>query len=96
MPKTKEVVGEVAGNLKSGSVRRVALTIVGMLLFVVGAVGSFIPIFPGRTTMAAGLVLLSVHSPTLHAWVKRKTQKYPRLQSSADRTRNWLIRRLHR
>lgn len=55
-----------------------------------------IPIFPGRATMVMGLVLLSVHSPTLHRWLKRKTQKHPRIQRFADRTRNWLIRRTYR
>ncbi|HEX8591630.1 MAG TPA: hypothetical protein VF696_02710 [Candidatus Paceibacterota bacterium] len=96
MSKKKAVINDVTDSLKSGSPRRIGVTVFGILLFFVGAVGMFIPLFPGRTTMLLALILLSVQSPTVHAWVKRKTQKYPRIQSRSDRIRNWVINRVHK
>jgi uncharacterized membrane protein YbaN (DUF454 family) len=66
------------------------------ILVVIGFIGQFIPIFPGKIVLFAGLVILSMYSPTVHAWIKRRLGKYPKLESAADRFRNTVIKLLHR
>ena len=71
------------------------MTAVAGALVVIGFVGMFVPLFPGRTLLFVGLIILSLYSPAVHAFVKRKTANHPRLQSFADRARNRLIHLFH-
>jgi len=90
----KRARDELRGNLKSG--RRILVTVVAGFLIVVGLLGQFVPIFPGKTLLLLGLLMLSLYSPTVQAWVERRVAKYPKLQSRAARLRNRLIHLIHK
>lgn len=91
MKKAKE---ELRESLKTR--RRIVVSIFAGFLIVIGFIGQFIPLFPGRTLLFIGVVILSLYSPTLHAWMKRKTANYPKVQSFTDRVRNRLINLIHK
>ncbi|HEY0010454.1 MAG TPA: hypothetical protein VGB97_00900 [Candidatus Paceibacterota bacterium] len=85
----KQAGRELKGNAKTP--KRIFLVFIALLLIIIGIVSTPLPGFPSRITMLIGLVLLSISSPSVYAWVKRRTQKYPRIQSFADRFRNRVI-----
>lgn len=89
----KDASKEVAENAKTFK-RKVIVLIAGILL-IFSVIGSFIPLFPAKTVAAPSLILLSMYSPTVYAYMKRKSQNYPRIQSILDRIRNWTIHKLH-
>ena len=86
--------GELRGNLTSP--KRVVITGFALVLVVIGLVGQFIPLFPGKIVLASGLLMLSMYAPSVHAWVKQRLGNYPRLESIADRFRNRLINLFHK
>ena len=89
----KRIYGELRENMTTP--KRTFVISLGGVLFTVGVVTTPIPVFPSRTVMVPGLVILSIYSPTAYRWLKQKTEGYPRLQSWVDRIRNWVIHRIH-
>jgi hypothetical protein len=91
--KLRTIVHEITG--RANSLKRFIVIAIASLLLVIGAIGMFIPLFPGRLVATPGLVILSLYSPSIYNRLKRYSQDHPRIQSALDRIRNWLIRRLH-
>jgi hypothetical protein len=90
----KKARGELRENLKTR--KRIAITVFAGVLILIGMIGQFIPIFPGKIVLFAGLLILSMYAPSVHAWVKQRLSSHPRLESLADRFRNRLIRLFHK
>jgi hypothetical protein len=85
-----QAVKDVAGSFTSP--KPVIVITIGVLLVLVGQLGILIPVFPGLALTIPGLILLSLYSPTIYKTLKRKTAGHPKLESAADRSRNWLIK----
>ncbi len=89
----RKTLGDLRQNLKSR--RRVVITCLGVFLIIVAIVGLLIPLIPTSLVAIPGLLLISLYSPTVYSFMKRKTQGSPKLQSRMDRMRNWLINFIH-
>lgn len=75
---------------------RVAVNLVGWLLVALGVVGLFLPVLQGGLSLALGLALLSIGSPTIHLWLRGWMGRWPRLWRRMEKLRRGLHRWLHR
>lgn len=88
------IYSELKENLKSP--KRAVIGVIAVIFVAIGLLGIFVPLLPGIVILAPALILLSIYSPSAYAFLKRRTQKHPRLQSMMDRVRNKAITTLHR
>jgi uncharacterized membrane protein YbaN (DUF454 family) len=89
----RRFLGQVRQDV-SGSFRApkpIVIITLAVLLIAIGQAGLLIPIFPGLLFTVPGLVLLSLYSPTMYRFLKQRVSDHPKLESFADRVRNWLI-----
>jgi uncharacterized membrane protein YbaN (DUF454 family) len=93
MSRLRAIYAELKGNLTS--TRRIIAIVFASIMAVIGFATMLIPLFPSRLFLTPALLIFSVYSPTAYKWLKQKTQKYPRLQSITDRTRNTVINTIH-
>jgi 4-hydroxybenzoate polyprenyltransferase len=77
------------------SIRRGVGLFLTLLLLLIGLIAMITPLLPGRLVIAPAVLILSIYSPSIYRFFIRYLQKYPKVQSLFDRTRNWLIHRLH-
>jgi hypothetical protein len=75
---------------------RVAVNLLGWILVALGVVGLFLPVLQGGLSLALGLALLSIGSPTIHLWLRGWMGRWPRLWRRMERLRRGLHRWLHR
>lgn len=80
-------------NLKTR--KRVFIAVIGSFFIVIALIGLLIPLIPTSLIAIPGFILLSLYSPTVYAFLKKKTQDYPKVQSRMDRIRNSLINLIH-
>lgn len=93
MSRIRDIYRELRGSLTTP--RRVVIILFAFLCAGVGLLTIPILLFPSRVFLATALVIFSVYSPTAYRWLKQRTQKYPRVQSIADRMRNRVINLIH-
>ncbi len=89
----KSAIADLRQNLKTR--RRVFITCLAFFFIGIAVIGLLIPLIPTSVIAIPGLLLLSLYSPTVYSFMKRKTQDYPKLQSRMDRMRNTIIHFIH-
>jgi uncharacterized membrane protein YbaN (DUF454 family) len=52
---------------------------IGVALVLFGVAGLFLPVLQGALSMMIGLLLLSVYSPNLRAWLVRHASRHPKV-----------------
>ena len=67
-------------NLKRGLVLAA-----GFIFLVLGFIGLALPFLQGFLFIAIGLVLLSIASPTVRAWVEHYTRKFPKIHGFVEK-----------
>lgn len=72
--------------------KRVLVVGLGVFFILLGLVGLVLPILQGWLFLAIGILLLSVYSPKLRAWVDRNTAKYPKLNIVVEKANSWVVR----
>jgi len=59
--------------------KRTVIFVIGILFLILGVVGLVLPFLQGILFLAIGILLLSMFSPSLRAWLERHTRKVPAL-----------------
>lgn len=72
--------------------KRIAVVGLGIFFLLVGVAGLVLPVLQGWFFLAIGILLLSLYSPKLRAWIDRNTTKYPRLHGFIDKANSWVVR----
>ncbi len=72
--------------------KRVFVLTLGVIFVLLGIAGLALPFLQGFLFLAIGLLLLSLYSPTLRAWVDRHTVKYPKLHAMVAKAESWIVR----
>ena len=76
----------------SGKVKRVIITIVGISFLILGVIGLVLPFLQGFLFLFIGVVLLSLVSTRIRAWLEMHTRKHPKLHRMVERTEAWVER----
>lgn len=74
------------------TVKRIFVLIVGVALILIGIIGLALPFLQGFLFILIGVILLSLCSPTVHAWVKVRVKPYPNIHTTIERTEKWLTK----
>ena len=73
-------------------IKRTFVIIAGVFFILLGLVGLVLPILQGVLFLAIGLLLLSLYSPTLRAWIDKHTVRFPRLHKIVQDVEEWVVR----
>lgn len=69
--------------------KRMLVLSVATLFLVVGVAGLVLPVLQGWFFLALSLILFSMYSPGLRAWIERHTVKYPKIHAMVDKANAW-------
>ena len=75
---------------------RIAFLVLGWLMLLRGIAGIFLPILQGFAFIFVGLVMLSIASERLHAWLERLLRRRPRIRHRYQRLRQRLHQKFGR
>jgi uncharacterized membrane protein YbaN (DUF454 family) len=75
---------------------RIALLASGWLLLLIGIAGLFLPGIQGLLSIAAALALLSAGSSRVHAVLRRRLQRWPKVWNRIEDVRHKVHGWLHR
>lgn len=73
-------------------IKRGFILVLGVAFLILGVIGLALPFLQGFLFIAVGLLLLSVFSPTLRAWVESHTRRWPRLHELVGKMDAWIRR----
>ncbi|MDP2648989.1 MAG: hypothetical protein Q8P19_03775 [bacterium] len=59
--------------------KRAAIFAVGLAFIPIGVVSLALPLSPGLLFLALAVILLSIASPSIQAWLERRTRNHPKL-----------------
>jgi len=71
--------------------KRTAVFAVGAAFIPLGVAGLVLPILQGVIFLVAGVILLSIASPTIRSWTERHTRKYPKVHSVFEKMEKRII-----
>jgi uncharacterized protein len=63
----------------------VSLQILGIIMILLGIIGLFLPILQGVLFIIIGLVLFSIGSNKVKAWIDIRLEKFPRIKEIFNR-----------
>lgn len=72
--------------------KRVLVFAAGIVFLLVGVAGLFLPFLQGVLFIAIGLLLLSLYSPKLRAWMDRHTRRFPKLHRAVMEVEEWVVK----
>jgi uncharacterized membrane protein YbaN (DUF454 family) len=72
--------------------KRGAVLIAALAFLVLGVVGLVLPFLQGILFLAIGLILLSLLSPRMRAYVDRRTFAYPKVHKVIRDIESWVLR----
>lgn len=75
---------------------RITLMVLGWFMVLLGIVGIFLPVLQGFAFIFIGLVMLSIASERVHAWLERSLQRRPSIQQRYQRLRQRLHEKFSR
>jgi uncharacterized membrane protein YbaN (DUF454 family) len=68
------------------------MTVAGVLFIFFGLIGLALPFLQGFLFLAIGMVLLSLVSERIRAWIELRTRPYPKIHHFVQRTQEWVVR----
>jgi uncharacterized membrane protein YbaN (DUF454 family) len=72
--------------------KRALILVAGVLFVIAGVAGLALPFLQGLLFLLIGMILLSLSSRTIRAWVEEHTRRYSRLHRMIVRTEEWLLK----
>lgn len=72
--------------------KRVLVLTLATLFLLLGLAGLVLPILQGWLFLAISLLLFSMYSPRLRAWMDRHTARYPKLHQFIERANARIVR----
>ncbi len=73
-------------------IKRVLVIILAVLCILLGLAGLVLPFLQGFLFLALGLLLLSLYSPSLRAWIDKNTVRYPKLHQAVLKVEGWVVK----
>ncbi len=73
-------------------IKRILILALGIVFIALGIVGLALPFLQGFLFLAIGILLLSLYSPTLRAWVDRRSKPYPKVHAVVLKAEGWILR----
>lgn len=70
-------------------VKKFIVLTLATLFLLLGLAGLVLPILQGWLFLAISLILFSMYSPRLRAWIHDKSVKYPRIHAFVDKAQTW-------
>ena len=64
----------------------------GVVFICLGLIGLALPFLQGFLFLSIGVVLLSLSSSRIQAWVEVRTRPYPKVHRFVARTQKWILR----
>lgn len=72
-------------------IKRTAIVIAGVLFVLLGLVGLALPFLQGFLFLAIGLILLSISSASIRAYLESHTRRYPKIHAGVERLERWIV-----
>lgn len=72
--------------------KRVLVLTLACVSILIGLAGLVLPILQGWFFLILGVLLLSLYSPKIRAWLDRHTVRYPHLHKFVRRAEGWVVR----
>ncbi len=72
--------------------KRIIIFSLGIIFLVLGVAGLALPFLQGFLFLAIGILLLSLYSPTLRAWVEKHTRRWPKFHEVVTKVDAWMRR----
>lgn len=69
--------------------KRILVLSLATIFLLLGLAGLVLPVLQGWFFLALSLLLFSMYSPALRAWIHRHTVKYPRIHPYIHRAQEW-------
>lgn len=70
--------------------KRFIVFIVALFFLVLGLIGLVVPLMPQVIFLAIGLLLISMLSPSVRAWMDKHTVKYPKIHNLIIKVDAWI------
>jgi len=70
-------------------IKRLIVLTLAVIFFLLGIVGSILPVLQGWFFFAISAILFSMYSPRLRGWIDQHTVKYPKLHAVVERAHGW-------
>lgn len=69
--------------------KRIIVLSIATLFLLLGLAGLVLPVLQGWFFLALSLILFSLYSPALRAWIDRHTIKYPKIHAFVGKANDW-------
>lgn len=69
--------------------KKIIVLSLATLFLLLGLAGLVLPVLQGWFFLALSLILFSLYSPALRAWIHKHTVKYPRIHPFVHRAQEW-------
>ncbi len=70
-------------------IKKAFILTVATAFLLLGLAGLVLPILQGWLFLAISAILFSMYSPSLRAWIERRTVKYPRIHTFVGKAQDW-------
>ena len=71
-------------------IKKTAIVAAGVVFLLLGLAGLALPFLQGFLFLAIGLVLLSISSARIRAWIESHTRPYPKVHAGVERLERWV------
>ncbi len=72
-------------------VKRILIVTTGVIFIILGILGLALPFLQGFLFLAIGLILLSISSTRVRAWLESHTRRYPKIHAGVERLERWVV-----
>lgn len=72
--------------------KRVFIFTLAVFFIVLGIIGLVLPFLQGFLFIAIGLLLLSLYSASLRAWIDKQTIPYPKIHKAVLQAEEWVVK----
>jgi uncharacterized membrane protein YbaN (DUF454 family) len=73
-------------------IKRAFILFLATVFLVLAIIGSVLPVLQGWFFLAISILLFSMCSPRLRAWVDKHTVRWPKLHSVVNKADRWIIK----
>ena len=71
-------------------IKKIFVQTVGGVFVLLGLFGFVLPFLQGFLFLAIGIVLLSISSVSIRAWIETHTRRYPKFHAFVERAEHWV------
>lgn len=74
--------------------KKIGIQALGVGFLIVGTAGLVLPFLNGIILILAGLLLLSIYSPTAKAFLHKLGKQHPKAERAVQKMENWLLQKI--